>query len=405
MFKRTIKNNLTFAGEPLLRGRHKIHPYPAMLHPLLVDYLISEFAKENDIVFDPMCGSGVTLLQSNLKGHDSFGFDINPLPLLIAKVKSMNYNIEDLINDNKIISNAIKQDSNFDIPEIKNIHYWYSDEVQEDLGKIRYILKNYELKYTDFFIVCFAYVCRNQSYTRNGEFKRYRIKEDKIYNTPNQVINKFFSHIESMIDIFSDPINPHKTISPLLFNTEKPIDPNLIYDIVITSPPYGDSRTTVAYGEYTSFGNEWTGDINPYGKVNYNIDKESVGKKGIIKDELYNNDLLIKIVNRIRDIDIKRSEDVLYFFNGYYNILKNVVHNLNENGKVCFVVGNRTVKGIQIPMDQITSIFFQQLGLKYENIFVRDILNKVMPSRNSPTNKVGVTKKTMANEYIVVFSK
>lgn len=79
--------------------------------------------------------------------------------------------------------------------------------------------------------------------------------------------------------------------------------------------------------------------------------------------------------------------------------------NLNENGRVCFVVGNRTVGGVQIPMDQITADFFTMLGLNFENIFVRDILNKVMPLKNSPTNKSGVTKKTMLNEYIVIFGK
>ena len=109
MFKRTIKNNLTFAGEPLLRGRHKIHPYPAMLHPLLVDYLISEFAKENDIVFDPMCGSGVTLLQSNLKGHDSFGFDINPDGIEIAK-----NNLSQLLKERNI-TNPVNQNFNLHV--------------------------------------------------------------------------------------------------------------------------------------------------------------------------------------------------------------------------------------------------------------------------------------------------
>lgn len=56
-------------------------------------------------------------------------------------------------------------------------------------------------------------------------------------------------------------------------------------------------------------------------------------------------------------------------------------------------------------MDQITACFFEQLGLKFENIFVRDILNKVMPSKNSPTNIVGATKQTMTNEFIVIFTK
>ena len=64
MYKRTPKDELSFAGEKLTRGRHKIHPYPAMLHPLLVDYLIKEYAKEGDVVFDPFCGSGSTCLAS-----------------------------------------------------------------------------------------------------------------------------------------------------------------------------------------------------------------------------------------------------------------------------------------------------------------------------------------------------
>ena len=44
---------LSFRGEPLLRERNKIHPYPAMLHPLLVDFLIDRYAKNGNTIFDP----------------------------------------------------------------------------------------------------------------------------------------------------------------------------------------------------------------------------------------------------------------------------------------------------------------------------------------------------------------
>jgi DNA modification methylase len=91
-YKRTDKNIFSFAGEKLLRGRHKIHPYPAMLHPLLVDAIINDYAKPNDIIFDPFCGSGVVLLQSSTQNYKSIGYDINPLALLIAKVKTRKYN-------------------------------------------------------------------------------------------------------------------------------------------------------------------------------------------------------------------------------------------------------------------------------------------------------------------------
>jgi hypothetical protein len=56
-------------------------------------------------------------------------------------------------------------------------------------------------------------------------------------------------------------------------------------------------------------------------------------------------------------------------------------------------------------MDQITAFFLDSMGLKFEGIYVRDILNKVMPSQNSPTNVTGAKLKTMSNEYIVIFKK
>lgn len=405
MYNRTIKEALTFVGEPLTRGRHKIHPYPAMLHPLLVDFLIKEFAKKGNIIFDPFCGSGVTLLQAGINNFESFGFDINPLALLIAKVKTSQYKVDELIEDYSKLKNDLQNNTMIDVPEINNIGYWFSDEVKNDLGKIRFILKNEKYKYQDFFIVCFALVCRDQSYTRNGEFKRYRIQKEKLPLVENKVFEKFTKHIENMIDIIKKTENPTQKITPFLFNSEQPIDKIFKYDLVITSPPYGDSRTTVAYGEFSSFGNEWTNDLNFYGKVDYKIDRESVGKKGIINKEIFHNRLLMDTIDKIKQSDEKRANDVLYFFNGYYNVLKNVVANLNEKGRVCFVVGNRTVKGIQIEMDQITASFLEDLGLIFEDIFIRDILNKVMPSKNSPTNKAGVTKQTMTKEYVVVLKK
>lgn len=405
MYKKTIQKELSFAGEKLTRERHKIHPYPAMLHPLLVNYLIKKYAKENDTIFDPFCGSGVTLLQSALNNHSSIGFDINPLSLLIAKVKSDKYDIKELKEEFDDFKKSILKNKKTDIPEIKNIDYWYTKEVIEDLGKVRFILKNKKYKYNDFFIITFAYICRNQSLTRNGEFKRFRVKAEKIKDFKNNVFEKLFEHIENTIEIFSNSEKPKKIARPILSNSEQPISPEIKYDLVITSPPYGDSKTTVAYGEYSSFGSEWIDDLNIYGGNNYKVDNESIGKVGILNEEIKKCELLTDILKKIEKIDEKRAKEVLHFYNGYYNVIRNVIKNLNKNGRACFVVGNRTVKGYQIPMDQITAFFLDSMGLKFEGIYVRDILNKVMPSQNSPTNVTGAKLKTMSNEYIVIFKK
>ena len=31
------------------------------------------------------------------------------------------------------------------------------------------------------------------------------------------------------------------------------------FDCILTSPPYGDSKTTCAYGQFSTFTNEWLG--------------------------------------------------------------------------------------------------------------------------------------------------
>ena len=322
LYKRTPKSELSFVGEKLARGRHKIHPYPAMLHPLLVDFLIKNYAKKDDIIFDPFCGSGVTLLQSSTKGYKSVGFDINPLALLIAKVKTQKYDIKKLRAEFDDFKKSALKSKRVSIPKIKNIDYWYSKEVVNDLGKIRAVLKNKKYQYQDFFIVSFAFICRNQSLTRNGEFKRYRMKEDSVKHAENKVFEKLFEHIETMIDIIANSDIPKKVSRPLLVNSENKMAPGLHYDLIITSPPYGDSRTTVAYGEYSSFGSEWTDDLNRYGEIGYKVDKESIGKVGQLNDGLKKHEVLIDILNKIEAVDKKRADEVRYFFNGYYNVVR-----------------------------------------------------------------------------------
>ena len=409
-FPRTDHKKLSFHGSHLITGRHRIHPYPAMLHPLLVGWLIDKYAHNHDLIFDPFCGSGVTLVEAGIKGHDSIGFDINPLALLIAKTKTQTYHKVQLLEEFNDLKDTVYCNKETDIPPIKNAYYWYSESVINDLGRIRQVLKNKPYIYKDFFTTSFAFICRNQSYTRNGEFKRYRMSREKMAITKNEVFNKFFSHISDMIKVFLETDAPTGSSKPVLVNTEDKISLKIKYDLIITSPPYGDSGTTVAYGQYTSFGSEWINGLNSYSNNDcrnngYQIDREGLGKFGKLNFELESHKLLMSTIEKIKYVDSKRADEVFHFFNGYFNAIRNVVANLNENGRVCFVVGNRTVKGFQIPMDQITASFFESMGLNFGGILVREIHNKVMPLKNSPSNKAGMKSGTMMNEYVVVFSK
>jgi DNA modification methylase len=49
--------------------------------------LIDKYASEKGLIVDPFGGCGTTLVESKMKGKESVGVDINPVAVLITKVK------------------------------------------------------------------------------------------------------------------------------------------------------------------------------------------------------------------------------------------------------------------------------------------------------------------------------
>ena len=404
-FERTNGTDLSFKGVKLRTGRHRIHSYPAMMHPSVAGFLIDEYANEGDVIFDPFCGSGTVLLAAGQRGHKSIGFDINPLALLIAKAKTARYKESTLRREIDRFRLDIASTKKVDIPSIRNMAYWYADSVVAELGRIRHALLTNAYTHASLFTVCFAWICRNSSYTKRQEFKRMREKGSVAERKPGPVVHNLFQHIESVLPEFvakdSNPVYPRIYLQ----NSENFLNRNVACELVITSPPYGDHSTTVAYGQFSSFGNEWTRGINPFNTIDYSVDREGLGKRKTVTIDLDEYSILRATVGHIQTVRPDRAKDVVLFFDGYRNVLHNIAERLLPKGTICLVVGNRTVAGIQIPLDQITAELCQSFGLDFVAILNRQITNKVMPLANSPSNKVGRRSKTMTEEHIVIFRK
>ena len=393
---------------------HCFHTYPAMMIPQVAGRIIDKFGKNSKLLFDPYCGTGTSLVEANLRGINAIGTDINPLARLIAKVKTTVIALDVLdsyLEDFNKFVYAIRWNNkkvDVTIPKFKNIDYWFKKETQYWLAVIKsYIEKIKDKDIQDFFKVAFSETVRDVSLTRKSEFKLYRMTEKQIQKFNPDVLSimveKLIRNRKGMAEYIE--LKKGNASSKIYdFNTVYEIPHKLLppesVDIVVTSPPYGDSKTTVAYGQFSRLSNQWLGL-----DMTNEVDKVSMGgiRKNIFKQ--FNLPQLDTVLSKIASIDKKRVYDVISFYDDYEKSINNISKVIRNGGIVAYVVGNRRVKGIEIPNDEITRALFERNGFTHIKTIIREIPNKRMPRRTSPTNVAGITDTTMNYEYIVLLKK
>jgi len=445
---------------------HSIHNYPAIMVYPISRNIISTVKKYQEIesLLDPFMGSGTVLLEGLLAGIDKiYGNDLNPLAYRIAKAKTKVLDPKDLCVVDKLIKDINKKyaeysevldgvneyikKNNFDItakiyekgnwgecapkilnqylhekkviiriPDIKNLGFWFVPKCVLELAIIKMEIDKIEnIDIKDYIMIAFSETTRIVSNRRNGEFKMYRMKPEKVKIFNPDVKGCFYNildeNVKKMIELSNRLENRESSDIKLSLDDASILKnvPDNSVDLVITSPPYGDSKTTVAYGQFSRVSLQWC----DYDRYTYkdivDIDKNLMGgttyKKGYKFD--IKSETLKASLDKILEYDknLERAGDVYSFYKDLSVILATVTRKCRNNGYQFWVVGNRTVKEVQLPTDKILVEIGKHEGLEHVMTLGRNISNKVMPSENSPTNEIGKKVKTMNKELIVIFRK
>ena len=425
------KEDWTFRDISTKEYTHGFHQYPARMHPEIAKRLIEKYAiKSSDIVFDPFMGSGGVLVESMLHGNNSVGIDLNPFAVLLATVKTTPLDAAKLettfnqiiLDSKKDKKNKIEYDNapNFlpKKPKEKSLKFWYQNDTLRDLQ----ILKNHvfltkDKKTRDFFKICFSLATRKVSFQKNSIYKIYRMKPDKRELFKPNVLDEFSkickNNIKNMKEFSNTlgtncpeviPILGNTFAAPELLDGKKPT-------LVVTSPPYGDHGTTVAYGQFSRHPGMWL-ELEDSDEL-FAVDTNGLGgqKKKSIED--LHSETLDKTLKKIKEKDSQvpkekthanRTADVYSFFYDLDKCFDKISQVLKpKQSHCCFVVANRTVRREKIPTDVICVELAKKYGFKHVDTIYRTIANKAMSLKNAPENIVNFSGNTMTKESIVIW--
>lgn len=410
--KREYNKDWNFEEYRMSEYTHTIHSYPAMMMPRIARNVIQEYATSESIVLDPYMGSGTTLLEGMVENVGKvIGFDLNPLAVLISTAKTTKFNLEKIKKEMDNLDYHLSVLSDYEYPSFTILESWFKQENIDELARLKAVINNIEDSDVRlFFSLVFSETVRHVSFTRNGEFKLYKIPESKRDSHNPDAIAVFSQKLQSVYatvkDFYENITFLSSQTDVAIMNaaiTDSDVKPNSI-DLVVTSPPYGDSNTTVAYGQFSRLANEWLDFPEPI-----SLDRRLMGgvkAKEVVKFDIAELDDAISMIDEKEKLEKnKRVPAVVSFYKDYEESIKKVAEVVKHGGVVAYLVGNRRVRDVELQTDIITAKMFEKFGFTHEKTIVRDILNKRMPSKTSPTNNRGQKVKTMAHEYLVILRK
>lgn len=412
------RQDWTFNGASTRELTHGYHDYPARMIPQVAGKLLDMFAAvDASLLFDPYCGTGTSLVEGLIRGLNVIGTDLNPLARLIAQAKTSTPDLQEVDHHitkfNRFVLKT-KSRTLAESPEIQGIsrlEFWFKPSVIESLRRLKQFVDDIDDEEARiFFQVAFSETVRESSNTRNEEFKLYRYDAQRLEKFNPDVFEIMVSKLKRnraglqkflaiMNNFRKPPIANVYDFNTVMNVPHDKVAPDSV-DIVITSPPYGDSHTTVAYGQYSRLSAAWLGLAEPD-----KIDNTLMGGKTYRRIPDFQCDLLSQALNAIRHTDEKRAFEVAAFYIDLRESVSHVAQVIKPGGYACYVVGNRKVKGVVLPTDLAIRSFFESCEFEFIDTFHREIPNKRMPLRNSPTNARGIVATTMTQEYIVVLRR
>lgn len=362
-------------NQQLAYATHGIFRYFGKFPPPIATYMISQYTKEKDLVIDPMCGSGTTALEAGILKRRCAVNDVNPLSVLISKVKTTKIDkslLEEKLEYLKANYRPMSLEEYAFVPvALKDPDHWFLKETSDSLRGIKYLIEQEtDTNLKNFLKVIFAATIRRVS--------RATTQQGRLFLDVATALEDAFPTFEKRYEIGMKGLAELPEISDIeYYNVDlknlSAIDYEGKAKLVILHPPYFNSYK---YSSVNSLEMGWLG-----------YDRNQCNKKEV--KEFFKVGKPENYERYVKDMSLA---------------LSNALNMLVPGGVLGLMIGDTIMKGEYI---QVTRSLMDKLDSdKYE---ISKVVMRVpkyteatwVASQRRDSNNIGIT----LSDYIVLIRK
>jgi hypothetical protein len=391
---------------------HSLYYHPAKFIPQIVRYCLDNYCTQNGKILDPFAGSGTTALEAAFKGHDSYMLEINPLLDYFYPIKMPNFNLDawnNYIKSASVFLNLVLDNDNIQKIEINgDLEYWYPKDLYDYFVRVwsnyHKLKKNEDEIVQKIVILVLFRLSKFYSYAEHSMPKLFISKRKREFiedflKKPNQkelIKSKAFTFLK-IIDKTVLSLLKDKSLSGQIYyfsgvdSSEYDFSKLPKIDCIITSPPYLQAQE---YMRTFKMEMRWSGISNE--EIKSYMAKEIPFRKAEGKiDGEYINNMRSKLTKK----------DLIKMFDSYFwfmlKVLEGASKNLNKGGKLCVLIGNPKMEGIEI---EIWKVIYEYFVNKPEFKPI-DLFEDVIVSRKLFKGRKNLNPEGMKSEYLVILER
>lgn len=420
--------NLDFDGHNTLYATHPLHPYAAKCPPQLVHYGLRYYSKPGQIVLDPMMGSGTTLVEATLTGRAAIGFDIDPLALLIARVKCT------LLDDKKVerfyerVLHLVEDDIRMlnrkrppaEVkqravpPTFPNQEYWFDPSVAQHLALLLWHIEDairMPNAYRDFLRVAFSSLILAKNSVANARDIIHSRHHHIDHPQPPDVLKRFGVRVDVMRKHMADFQRRHNKTPAALIQSRLGdarclrLD-NESVDLVFTSPPYA---TALDYTRAHFLAVAWLQQafdmsIDQYlsnGSTYIGTERGKLSPSFALDNQIARYDLASSVVEEMVKQSPRQAKLIQRYFCDMNQTLSEMARVLKDGRHAVIVVCPSHIRKMQIPTHNVLVEMGQANGLrlKYQHVRTINERRRLLPYMRESFGQ------RMSTEYVLILQK